>query len=58
MNRMTSGMYVVVRKGYEHPEIVAKYVSAIFDQSRYANDASARELNDYFSINVDRQPVR
>lgn len=46
-------MYVVVRKGYEHPEIVAKYVSAIFDQSRYANDASARELNDYFSINVD-----
>lgn len=22
-------MYVVVRKGYEHPEIVAKYVSAI-----------------------------
>ena len=46
-------MYVVVRKGYEHPEIVAKYVSAIFDQSRYANDASAREVNDYFSINVD-----
>ena len=45
--------YVVVRKGYEHPEIVAKYVSAMFDQSRYANDASARELNDYFSINVD-----
>lgn len=45
--------YVVVRKGYEHPEIVAKYVSAIFDQSRYANDASAREVNDYFSINVD-----
>ena len=41
------------QKGYEHPEIVAKYVSAIFDQSRYANDASARELNDYFSINVD-----
>ena len=31
-------MYVVVRKGYEHPEIVAKYVSAIFDQSRYATE--------------------
>ena len=46
-------MYVVVRKGYEHPEIVAKYVSAIFDQSRYANDSAAREVNDYFSINVD-----
>ena len=27
-------MYVVVRKGYEHPEIVGKYVSAIFDCSR------------------------
>lgn len=46
-------MYVVVRKGYEHPEIVAKYVSAIFDQSRYTNDSAAREVNDYFSINVD-----
>ena len=46
-------MYVVVRKGYEHPEIVAKYVSAIFDQSRYAKDSAAREVNDYFSINVD-----
>ena len=46
-------MYVVVRKGYEHPEIVAKYVSAIFDQSRYANDSAVREVNDYFSINVD-----
>ena len=44
---------MVVRKGYEHPEIVAKYVSAIFDQSRYANDSAAREVNDYFSINVD-----
>ena len=28
-------MYVVVRKGYEHPEIVAKYISVIFDYSRY-----------------------
>ena len=44
---------IVVRKGYEHPEIVAKYVSAIFDQSRYAKDSAAREVNDYFSINVD-----
>ncbi len=35
-------MYVVVRKGYEHPEIVAKYVSAIFDQSRYANDSCGK----------------
>ena len=46
-------MYVVVRKGYEHPEIVGKYVSAIFDYSRYEDDRYASEVNDYFSINVD-----
>lgn len=45
-------MYVVVRKGYAHPEIIAKYVSAIFDYARY-EDEDAREINDYFSINVD-----
>lgn len=46
-------MYVVVRKGYEHPEIVGKYVSAIFDYSRYEDDRYASEVNEYFSINVD-----
>lgn len=46
-------MYVVVRKGYEHPEIVGKYVSAIFDYSRYEDDQYASEVNEYFSINVD-----
>ena len=46
-------MYVVVRKGYEHPEIVCKYVSAIFDYSRYEDNRYAREVNEYFSINVD-----
>lgn len=46
-------MYVVVRKGYEHPEIVGKYVSAIFDYSRYEDNHYASEVNDYFSINVD-----
>lgn len=46
-------MYVVVRKGYEHPEIVGKYVSAIFDYSSYEDDQYAREVNEYFSINVD-----
>ena len=46
-------MYVVVRKGYEHPEIVGKYVSAIFDYSRYVDDRFANEVNDYFAINVD-----
>lgn len=46
-------MYVVVRKGYDHPEIIGKYVSAIFDYSRYEDDQYAREVNEYFSINVD-----
>ena len=46
-------MYVVVRKGYEHPEIVGKYVSAIFDYARYEDDLYANEVNEYFSINVD-----
>ena len=46
-------MYVVVRKGYEHPEIVGKYVSAIFDHARYEDDLYANEVNEYFSINVD-----
>ena len=46
-------MYVVVRKGFEHPEIVGKYVSAIFDYARYQDHQYAREVNEYFSINVD-----
>ena len=39
--------YVVVRKGYEHPEIVMKILSVLFDYSRYeAEDAD--EVNSYF----------
>lgn len=45
-------LYMVVRKGYEHPEIVAKYISVIFDYSRY-DDKEANEVNEYFSLNVD-----
>jgi putative aldouronate transport system substrate-binding protein len=45
-------LYVVVRKGYEHPEIVAKYISVIFDYSRY-DDKEANEVNEYFLLNVD-----
>ena len=43
---------MVVRNGYEHPEIVAKYISVIFDYSRY-DDKEANEVNEYFSLNVD-----
>lgn len=44
--------YVVVRKGYEHPEIVMKIISVLFDHTRYeAKDAD--EVNRYFALNVD-----
>ena len=44
--------YVVVRKGYEHPKIVMKIISVLFDYSRYeAKDAD--EVNDYFALNVE-----
>lgn len=44
--------YVVVRKGYEHPEIVMKIISVLFDYTRYeAEDAD--EVNSYFALNVD-----
>lgn len=46
-------MYVVVRKGFEHPEIVGKYVSALFDYARYGDDKYAYEVNEYFGLNVD-----
>ena len=44
--------YVVVRKGYEHPEIAMKILNVLFDYSRYeAEDAD--EMNTYFALNVD-----
>lgn len=48
----TDWQYVVVRKGYEHPEIVPKYISVMFDYSRY-EDKKAEEINEYFALNVD-----
>lgn len=44
--------YVVVRKDYEHPEIVMKIISVLFYYTRYgAQDAD--EVNAYFALNVD-----
>ena len=48
--------YVVVRKGYEHPEIVMKIISVLFDFSRYEGAEGtddAEEINSYFALNVD-----
>lgn len=44
--------YVVVRKGYEHPKIVMKVLSVLFDYSRYEAD-DTEEMNAYFALNVD-----
>lgn len=44
--------YVVVRKGYEHPEIVMKIISVLFDYTRYEAE-DAETMNQYFGLNVD-----
>lgn len=44
--------YVVVRKGYEHPEVVMKISSVLFDYFNSNND-SAQEIKQYYRDNVD-----
>ena len=44
--------YVVVRKGYEHPEIVFKIASVMFDYIRFEDPDNA-EFVTYFQDNVD-----
>ena len=44
--------YVVVRKGYEHPEIAVKILSVLFDYIRY-EDKAAEGMAEYFKLNVD-----
>lgn len=44
--------FVVVRKGYEHPELIMKLVSVLFDQARY-QDMNNVELAEYYKKNVD-----
>lgn len=48
----SSYKYVVVRKGFEYPEIVCKMISLIFDYSRY-EDVDNEEMSAYFRLNVD-----
>lgn len=44
--------YVVVRKGFKHPEIVMKINSVLFDYLR-CTDESLNELGQYYTDNVD-----
>lgn len=44
--------YVVVRKGYEHPEIAAKVISVLFDKIRYECKDN-QEIVKYYQLNVE-----
>ncbi len=44
--------FVVVRKGYEHPEIVMKIISALYDYARY-EDSEAVAIQNYFANGID-----
>jgi len=44
--------YVVVRKGFEHPELAIKIISALFDYARF-QDKDAKEIQMYYKLNVD-----
>lgn len=44
--------YVVVRKGYEHPEIAAKMISVMFDKVRF-DCTDSEELKNYYQLNVE-----
>lgn len=47
-----SSKYVVVRKGFKHPEIIFKIISVIFDYLRYDNK-NVSSINRYYALNVD-----
>lgn len=48
--------YTVVRKGFEHPELLFKMASAQYDLYRY-QETDAKELNDYQRLNVSGSPL-
>ena len=48
-----SSKYVVVRKGFEHPEIIFKMISVQFDYLRF-EDKTVEEINNYERNNVDQ----
>lgn len=50
--RNPSYKYVVVRKGYEHPEVAIKVLNVMYDYLRY-QDKEAGEISRYYQLNVD-----
>lgn len=51
-SKKPSYKYVVVRKGFEHPEIACKIISALFDYARYEENDN-EEFIKYYQVNVD-----
>lgn len=51
-SQKASDKYVVVRKGFEHPEIAVKLISALFDSER-TNNNNISEIQEYYAGNVD-----
>lgn len=49
----TSYKYVVVSKDFEHPEIVWKIISVLFDYARYQDEEGAKEIAEYDENAVD-----
>ena len=45
------GQYVVVRKGFEHPEIAVNIISVLFDYARYEGD-DVEGIKAYYEMNV------
>ena len=45
---------IVARKGYEHPEIIPKIISALFDYARYDGKEEAVGVGQYLGMNVDQ----
>ena len=45
---------IVARKGYEHPEIIPKIISALFDYARYNGKEEAVGVGQYLGMNVDQ----
>ena len=44
---------VVARKGFEHPEIIPKILTALFDYARYDGREDAEEVGEYLGKNID-----
>lgn len=52
-NEKLTGNYVVVRKGYDYPEIAPKILSVMFDYMRYSYEDQDGEFQSYYTGNVD-----